>query len=101
VWANTGVVTVPRDQLASISLGLAVQRLRDGQPPVPLTDGQATAQALRLRQAGMSYPQISTVMKIYHGVGGGEEAWRRRLHKAGAPRKRHGIGIASFRRVAA
>lgn len=60
--------------------------LRTGEPPVPMTRGQADAQALRLRvQYRMPYTEIAKVMGVYHGVWIGSDAWRWRLRQRGAP----------------
>jgi hypothetical protein len=84
-------ITINRDHLASMAVGVAVQRLRDGLPAVPLTSGQADAQALRLREAGLSYGAIARVMRSYHGVGMNENTWRHRLRRLGVEPKPHGV----------
>ena len=60
-------------------------RMRAGEPPLPLTRGQAIAQASRLRRAGMSYGAIATAMLVYHGHTGSSEAWRHTCRSNGCP----------------
>ena len=60
--------------------------MRQGKPPLPLTDGQARAQAYRLRvKHGMPYTDIAKVMGEYHGVWKGQTEWRRTCREKGAP----------------
>lgn len=79
--------------------------LRHGQPPIPLLNGQANAQALRLHAAGCTYGEISKIMGTYHGVWLGYDGWRNRLRRAGAPpRMRQGKPIPpphAYRKAAA
>lgn len=50
--------------------------LRGSRPPMKLTTGQSEAQAVRLREAGMSYPSIEVAMRVYHGVERSAHAWQ-------------------------
>lgn len=58
-----------------------------GEPPIPLVKMPAIKQALRLRQAGLSYGAISTVMDVYHGCHRTDHAWRNMLRRQGAEPK--------------
>jgi hypothetical protein len=69
-----------------------VHQLRCGQPPLPLTDGQAVAQAMRLRFRGVSYPQIAVVMGMYHGHWFSSTRWRHACRARGVPPINRGFG---------
>lgn len=71
-------------------LGLRLQQLRDGQTsPLPLTKGQANAQAARMRARGLSYSAMAHVMGVYHGNWRSPEQWRYACRNQGAePRPR-------------
>lgn len=43
------------------------ERLRAGEPLVRLTDEQATSQAIRLHEHGVSWTGVEQVMRMYHG----------------------------------
>lgn len=60
-----------------------INLLRAGEPPLPLMQGQATAQALRLRSQGLSYNTVAAVMATYHGYRLTGYAWRARCRRAG------------------
>jgi hypothetical protein len=66
--------------------------MRAHQAPLPLLNGQATAQAMRLRQRGLTYQTIAVVMGTYHGVYKSETAWRSALRSKGAPPRHHNNG---------
>jgi hypothetical protein len=55
--------------------------------PLPMTRESAIEQALRLRAEGMSYGNISKVMRLYHGRSVSPDHWSRLCREAGAPRK--------------
>jgi hypothetical protein len=80
-----------------IELGVQLDQLRRDQGPLPLTDGQATAQAIRLRQRHLSYRDISVVMGTYHGHWLGESSWRKRCRNAGLPARPHGAPFGGNR----
>jgi len=61
-----------------------VDALRSGRAPLPMTDGQAAWQALRLRAKGMTYSQIGVVMSLYHGHWFEDHHWRRVCRQLGA-----------------
>jgi hypothetical protein len=68
-----------------------LQGLRNGRPaPLPLLDGQATAQAVRLRSRGMSYTDIAITMATYHHVFISPAGWRSRCRQAGEPPRYRG-----------
>ena len=64
-----------------------INLLRAGEVPMPLLTGQATAQAVRLRQSGLSYTSIAVVMATYHGWRLSGAGWRVRCRAAGVPGK--------------
>lgn len=63
----------------------AVARASEGEPLLPLTEGQALAHGRRLRAAGINYTSIARVMLVSHGVDRSSEWWRRNLRARGAP----------------
>lgn len=88
---------IPAEKLRSAAIGAALNELRTGGNPLPLTDGQATAQAMRLHQAGLSFNSIAAVMSMYHQQHRSPNAWRARLVKAGCPpRRQRGNGLANL-----
>ena len=80
-----------------------LDQLRNGQPLLPLTVGQASAQAYRLRMKhGLPYTALAQVMGEYHGVWMGESYWRTRCRHQGAPITRpHNVTPAQRRQRAA
>jgi hypothetical protein len=65
--------------------------LRQGRPLLPLSVGQAAAQAYRIRvKHDLPYGAIARVMGEYHGIWKGEQYWRRHCRSLGAPMKRPG-----------
>jgi hypothetical protein len=66
------------------------RRLLGGEPVCGLNRPQALRIARTLRQAGLSYPAISTVMTIIFGPAchASGHAWRKRLSGMVAPRPR-------------
>lgn len=83
--STTTHIIIPREQLRSAALGAALAEFRAGNAPLPLTAGQAQAQALRLRRAGLSYHSIAEVMDLYHGIRRQPDTWSRHCRRAGAP----------------
>lgn len=72
-------------------------------PIAPLAGIQAVMQALRLREAGLPYAAIATVMRVYHGTLKSEAAWRAMLRHHGAAPKHYRDGprrAPSVRRAA-
>jgi hypothetical protein len=69
-----------------------LDRLRAGEPVIPLRDGQALAQARRLRTAGLSYTSVAHVMALYHGAVKSPDAWRWNMRRLGMPPKHHSDG---------
>jgi hypothetical protein len=74
----------------ALQQSLALMRAHDA--PLPLTEGQALAQAMRLRQHGMTYRTIAMVVGTYHGVYYAEDWWRRNLRSRGFPPRHHANG---------
>jgi hypothetical protein len=62
-----------------------LEALRHGQALLPLTKGQAIAQAVRLRRDGMTYHDIAVAMRTYHGTAATAAAWRYRCRARGVP----------------
>ena len=60
-----------------------------GEPVIPLAKMQGITQALRLRNAGLTYGAIAKVMSLYHGCDRTEAAWRHHLREHGASPKHH------------
>lgn len=58
--------------------------------PAVANDFQARLQALRLRNAGLTYPAISIVIAEYHGIDRAADSWRYMCRKQGAPPRSHG-----------
>lgn len=73
-------------------LQASLNRIREGDDLVTLTDAQATAQAMRLRSQGLPYIWIAKVMGTYHGAWYSEAWWRGRCRAAGAPAKHYPNG---------
>lgn len=69
-----------------------INLLRAGGVPMPLTSGQATAQAVRLRSKGIPYTSIAVVMAAYHGYWITAAAWQRRCRDAGSAPKHNSTG---------
>jgi hypothetical protein len=70
----------------------ALERARNGEPWLPFTEGQALVYGLRLREAGVYYPQIAKVMVVAHGFDRSSGWWRQNLHLRGAPPKHYADG---------
>jgi hypothetical protein len=62
------------------------KHMRDGQPLLPLSIGQAEAQAYRLRvKHQLTYTAIARIMGEYHGVWRSDTCWRASCRRFGAP----------------
>lgn len=66
--------------------------LRAKDVPIPLIGVQAITQALRLREAGLTYDAISKTMVLYHGVSKSADWWRKLLREHGAAPKHFANG---------
>lgn len=76
--------------------------MRKGLPPLPLTVGQARAQAYRLRtKHAIPYTVLARVMGEYHGVWKSEKCWRNICREQGAPVTRPNNVPPQLRRAAA
>ena len=67
--------------------------MRADMAPMPLTQGQALAQAERLRRRNMTYGGISIAMDAYHGVRKSPRAWQEAMRRRGLPPKHYSTGL--------
>ena len=79
-----------------------LEKLRAGDSPLPLSNGQALAQAYRLRvKHGFSYRTLARLMGEYHGAWHDATYWQRHCRLRGAPAKRPGQLTPTQRKAAA
>jgi hypothetical protein len=64
------------------------ESLRAGKAPLPLGDGVAISQAVRLRRHGMTYRHIAMVMGIYHDQWYSADRWSEACRARGIPADR-------------
>lgn len=70
-------------------------------PPDPayINEWNANLKAIRLRQRGVSYSAIATVIDEFFGVRLSPDGWRTKLRTLGAEPRPHGVGANAWSRV--